>query len=474
MAAGALTGNTDLAVLGPLGAAGAVACARFPTPAVLALFVITGLAGTLAAFTSVPTRGAIDIVLFGLWLGVLAQFVTQRERPVWLWPGVLAPALYLGLTALEIFTAETVSQGFDAFRLGAWSMMAFLALALVPWPQARFVRIARWLVVIVALVGLYNIYRYVVGPAPEEQAVAKATHAGAKDLRFFGSFPTAQRLAGWFSMMLPVMLILGLTLRGPYRIAAAAAAGMCGFAVVTSNVLTGTFAAIAAVGATILLYVLARAFASGQRLALGMLASVGALVIAGTGYFVAISGSERSEQKYSYILDPVSEPTFQTRLKRWDQALDEIDQYPLGHGLGSAGATALRSTEIQSTVAGRFDSSYLKIAYEQGFVVMVLFVLSLLVLLGGLAMRSISTTDPTAAMLGIAGCGALVAMMTQFFAGFYSDSIQTLSGWIVVGLGVAQFTADRREVAPEPDAAEPEQVPRAREPIPARPWPHPT
>jgi riboflavin transporter FmnP len=98
---------------------------------------------------------------------------------------------------------------------------------------------------------------------------------------------------------------------------------------------------------------------------------------------------------------------------------------------------------VQPVAATGLDSSYLKIGIEQGPIVMVLFITALLALLVGLAVRAIATPDPTAAALGIGACGTVVALLVFFYTGFYVEHLQTLSAWLLIGIGAAQFTGSR-------------------------------
>jgi hypothetical protein len=439
-----------LLVLAPLAVAGAYACTRWPVFAVVSLFVLTGLANPLQAYFSLPARSVTNFALLSLWLGVIWAFTRTSDTRTWLWPGVLFPGLYLLLTALEIFIAPDFDAGFKSFQLAAFSISAFLLLALAPWPSATFRRIAQGVVAVALAVGLYGLFRFATGPSGEEQALARGALAGlpkGTELRFFGSFPTAQQLANWCATMVPFVLAIALVWRGKWGLAAAAAAGLGAFLLIAADVLTGVFALIAGLAVTLLLFGLAPAIPGGRRLAAAVLTVAAIALTASVGYTLTIAGSERSESKFSKLLDPTSDHTFQRRQDRWTEALAEIDEHPFGQGLGTVGAASARRTEIEPSVTPQLDSSYLKIALEQGMAVMVLFVLSLITLFVGLAQRVLTTTDPQRAALGMGACGALTSLMVLFFAGLYIDHLQALSGWLLVGIGVAQFTSRRQTEA---------------------------
>lgn len=456
-AAAAVGEDPSLALTAPFAIAGAYVAARFPAAAVISIFGLTGLANTFQAHLGFAPRAFTDFILLALWLGVVWSLLRQREYRAYLWPGILFPAFYLLLTALEIFTSGDIDAAFQSFQLGAFSISAIIMLALAPWPNETIRRMARGAVAVGLVVGLYGLLRWAIGPSAEENAIARGALPGlprSTELRFFGSFPTAQQLANWCATMAPFALALALGWQGRWRVIAAAAACLCAFLIIASSVLTGIFAILAGIGVTVLLFGLAPAYAGGRRLVAGVAAVAAVVVIASVGYTTAVSGSERSESKFSRILDPTSDPTFQRRQDRWNEALAEIDEHPFGHGLGTSGAVGLTQTEIDPSVTPQIDSSYLKIAYEQGILVMLMFCLAMVALFIGLALRSLSTTDPAKAAMGIGACGALVSLLVLFFAGLYSDHVQALSGWLLVGIGVAQFTSARR-TAPRPQESTP-------------------
>jgi hypothetical protein len=57
-----------------------------------------------------------------------------------------------------------------------------------------------------------------------------------------------------------------------------------------------------------------------------------------------------------------------------------------------------------------------------------------------LGRRAIDAPDRTGAALGIGACGTLAAAMVMFYAGFYIENLQILMAWLLLGLGVAQFS----------------------------------
>ena len=135
-------------------------------------------------------------------------------------------------------------------------------------------------------------------------------------------------------------------------------------------------------------------------------------------------------------------------MERWEDAWPLATENALGQGLGTVGAVALSGPFVPET-ATNLDSSYLKIAIEQGIAMMVLFAGTLLFLGLTLAKRAVGTRDPTRAALAIGAVGSLTGIMVMFYAGFFVENLEVLMAWFLLGLGVAQFSF----IGPDDDAA---------------------
>src|SRR3954447_20153688 len=199
-----------LAVAIPGTALSAVFCARFPAVATVAVFVVTGAYGSIDAYTAIPTAGVVDLLLVGLWIGAIWGYLFGgRRQAAWVWPGVVASALYLAITLLQITAAESISLGVQAFREAAWYMMAFLLVAYAPWAQRSRYRIVQGVVLTALAVGGYACFRLVAGAAPQEQMHA-VTAAGntvrLDDLGLLGSFSDKKSLAGWCASAIPFLV----------------------------------------------------------------------------------------------------------------------------------------------------------------------------------------------------------------------------------------------------------------------------
>jgi hypothetical protein len=439
-----------LVVLIPVGA---ILAGRHPVLAVLALFVLLGFSGSLLAFTPISPRPTVELLIYALWAGLLWRFLTGDRHRMWLWPGVLLPGLYVALTLLTALLTEPLATGWESFRLAALLMSGLLLVALSPWAREHNREISIAVIAIGVAAGLYALFRFLVGPAAGEEALARTALAGvpqSTELRFYGSQATAQQLAQWSTATLPVVLALALAWRGRMRLLAALAIGLLVFVVIATEVRTAAVAGAAAVVIVLLLFQLCVAFPGGTRLGTNLTAVAAILVIGIGGFGLTVGRSDDRIDRFLRVLSPSEDQSYSTRVESWSDAWPEITEKPLGQGLGSAGVVAARDEFVPLT-ATNLDSSYLKIGLEQGLVVMALFVAGLVLLGGTLARRAIATRDPTRAALGIGACGTLAATMVLFYAGFHIENLQVLMAWLLIGIGVAQFSIlvpDRAEDEP--------------------------
>lgn len=441
LAAAMLTSQPTIAIAIPAAAVGAIACALRPAAAVVTVFLLTGTTNVLPSLTPIPSGLLADFLLVGLWLGVIATYLAGRaERSLWLWPGLLAPLIYLGLTAAEALMVEPISYGVTAFKAAAWYLSAVVLVAAAPWSRDVHRRIARGVVVVSALVGLYCLYRWLGEPSLSETAAARAAQPGlapSVQERFFGAWLTANQLAGWTASVIPFLLVVGLAWRGRWRWLALGAILPLSIALFESDVRTGIVAVGVGVVVVFALYLVTPAFPG--RLAAGAAAIAIAASVAAAGYALTVGTSAERAERYSAILDPSDDKAFSDRERTWAVALDDMAENPWGHGLGTAGGVAV-TNHREAVVSNILDSSYIKVGLEQGFLIMVLFIGGLALLLFALALRATRSTDRQSAALMIGGCGALAAMLVLFYTGLYSEGLPIVAGWLIVGLGVSQVT----------------------------------
>jgi hypothetical protein len=428
-----------LAVVGAVGAA--VLAARRPAVVALTVFTLSGFVGTTSAFTPLPTSGLADFLLLGLWLGVIGTYLTGRaERRAWLWPALIAPGLYLGLTAFEVLLTHPLSLGIHAFRAASWYMAAFVCVALAPWSERTHMRIARGAAAIAVIVGAYCTYRWVAGASAKETLTAKEAQPGVPtplQLRFFGSFLSANQLAGWTATMVPFCLAAAIAWRGRWRLVAAGAMPLLALPLLASTVRTGALAAAAGVAVVLLLALTVRQARRRVAVALAALLAVG--VIGAGAYGLTVAGSQKQSTRFANILSPGNDPAYSLRQERWSQAWEDIQMHTWGHGLGTSGGAAA-SNPNGPVITPYIDSSYLVVGLQQGLMIMLLYAFALLSLLVALALRASLMSEPTKAFLAIGACGTLLAMIVLFYAGTYAEGAYIAGAWLLVGLGVAQVT----------------------------------
>lgn len=463
--AAAAVASQPLFALAPLGLVTAAALSnRFPAAAVLSVFALTAFNGTITALTPFPVGLAVDCVLAGLWAGTVWRLATtHRERPVWFWPGVAGVAGYLGLTAFEIVTAESLTIGLESFRITAWYMLAVLLIGYAGWDRQTYGRVARGVVAVAALTGAYAVMRWIIGPAASERTLAVKSadiyNFVQGDLRVFGSFTSGHELGAWSAIAVPFCFAFALGTPGRWRLVAVLAAVLCTLGMLASQVRIGLVAAIVGVVVAIVLFQGARAFPTVRIHATA--AALLLVPVVGLGAFaLTVGGSAGGGSRYELILTPGRDEAYQTRVTKWRTALEDIDRHPFGGGLGSAGQVNREKGRFANIGSIGVDNSYLKIALEQGFVVMVLFAAGLLLLLAGLARRAWATSDPARATLGIGAAATLASYLTLLTSALYIEGLTAMAAWTVVGLGVAQFAA--LEAGRAPAAAPAEPAPRAR------------
>jgi hypothetical protein len=447
-------GHSIVVVALPAAVAAGVLAAKRPVAVTLTVFVVSGLVGTLTAFTPLPVAGLVDFLLVGLWLGVVGTYLTGRaERQAWLWPALIAPGLYIGITAFEVLLTHPVSLGLQGFRAATWYMAAFLLVALAPWSERTHVRLARGIALIGLLVGAYCTYRWIGGPSTKETLAAKHAQPGippAVQARFFGSFLSANQLAGWTATMIPFCLAAAISWRGRWRLAAAAAIPLLVIPMLASTIRTGALAAAAGVLVVLLLALLLRR--ARGRIAAALVALLAVGVIGAGAYDLTVGGSGKQSTRFANLLSPERDLAYTLRQQRWSQAWDDIQKNPWGHGLGTSGGASAKNPN-GPVITPYIDSSYLVVGLQQGLMIMLLYVFALVSLLVALARRASLIGDPGRAFLAIGACGTLVAMLVLFYAGIYSEGAYIAGAWLIVGLGVAQVTV--RTPRPSAPAAMP-------------------
>ena len=445
-----------VALVVPGVAVAAVLATRYRVGAVIFTFLLAGTFGSLTAFTPLRVGPLVDFVLAGLIVGALwSSLRGRRSTSVRVWPGTVVLGGFLLICAAGILLAPTLNWGLLSFRSAAWYLLAFILVAYLPWRPGELERVARGVVVVVALVAAYAVYRWIVGPAAQEWelAISSASIYNFVEgkLRAFGSFTSGHELGAWAAAMVPFCAAYALTYRDRWGALAAVAGALAVVAIFGSEVRIGVMAAVVGVGLVLVLYQLARGF-HGVRLA-GTLALVLGVATVGIAGFTAVVGDDSARaDRYENIFTPDRDAAYQARLVKWRTAVAALSDKPFGNGLGTAGRVQRKSGRFASVASVNVDNAYLKIAWEQGYFVLALYVIGLVLLLGGLVRHAVATADPRRAGLAIGAAGTLAAFMVLLFAALYDEGLTALATWIVVGLGVGQFVRPATTQA-SPDSA---------------------
>lgn len=424
----------------------AVGAHRWRVPTVFLLFAFAGSYGSLEAFTPISAGVTSDVLLGAGWVVLIWDWITgRREPPRWL-PLPLALLLgYVAVTAVFVLFAGDLEQAAYSFRSSAWLMTgAVLVAYFVPEPRQQAL-VHQGVLVVAALVGGYAMLRWAIGPAAkEEEPLLNNPYAQGDngEVRLFGSLPDPQSLGIWCATMVPFTLASALApIASRWRLVALVAAGMCAAAIQGSDSRSAIVGAAVGSLAVFALFAAGRGFQGRKALplALGFI-----LLLAGGGAFAAtkLSDDGSAGTRFRGLLDPLNDLSVRERVVKWETILDDIDQLPFGHGLGSSGAAELKYARFSSAATFDPDSTYVKVAYDQGMLVLLLFVAMLIVLILGLGQRVIRAPDVRAGALAVGACGALVSFSATMGAGVYFESLLGASPWLLVGLAMAPYARE--------------------------------
>ena len=423
----------------------AVACGRWPAQTVLAAFAISGAYGSINAFTPLETGPTVDLLLGALWVGLALRMLSRRrDYKFVLWPGVLAILAYSAFTAASVLFAPDLYEGMRAFRQSTWYMLALVVVAYLGLRSPTRNQLAVGIVAVCALIGAYASLRWAIGPSGKESALAATTgdvkyDVAAGETKLQGSLPNGSILGLWTAVTIPFCFAAALGMRGKARVVAMLAVPLLTIGLFGSQVRTGLVAAVIGVGLVLVLYQLSRGF-KGPRLGTVGAALISFALIALVVFPNTAGDTPEKVERYSYILTPSRDRSWQERRFKWDSALRESVRAPLGRGLGTAGIRASNQRFPASETGGDVDNSYVMVAFEQGFVVMVFLIAALAVLLAGLARRAVWTLSGERATIAVGAAGTLAALMMMFVSRLYIESLASLAAWIIIGLGVAQFS----------------------------------
>jgi hypothetical protein len=414
--------------------------ARKPAWAMFALVALMAFAGALDANEGLKVRPAIWLLLLGFLAATIAAYLNAtRIHGVLIWPGVAALAAYLLFSAVQIPFAETTDIGARAFAAGPAFIIAFFAAAYAPWSSDTRRRVAQALVLVALLAGAYAVFRLIVGPTDAELALARQSAGVAGELALFGSFSGRLELGAWSAIAVPFLFAATLGFKGRWRWLSGAALALMLVALLGSEVRTALVGAAIGIALVAVLFNASAAFRGEAHRALFAL---GFLAVAGMIGFAATVGSDpESTERFANILTPGEDLSFQARVEKWDVALAEINENPLGQGLGTAGTTQRAYSRTYRLDNDYIDNSYLQLGVQQGYPGWILLGLSLVLIAYLLIRSSVATADRDLACLGIAAVGSLACWLVVLLTGDMLTAWGAVLLWILLGLGVGGFVS---------------------------------
>ncbi len=426
----------------------AAICRSRPLIGLFVLFFLTGAFGSLTALTPVTPGPIVQLLLLALWGACLWSYAVGSERPrLRAMPELWLPLAYIAFTALSVGLSDDQLFALEAFRGSTWFMLAGVLIAIAPWPASVYHAASRAFVLVAAMVGAYATVRWIIGPAAAEEKAALALAGPYNvvdgEVRLFGSFNSGHQLGTWTGLALPFCTAALVTLRGRWRLVALAACALCAVALLGSEVRGSFVAALAGLSLVVLLYQLSRGFPGLHIGATAVVLTTGVLV--GTVVFSFTAGrSEGSTARYENILSPSKDASYQERVIKWKDALQESQGQLFGEGLGRGGLTQTVNGRFRTAGSVNVDNGYVKVLYEQGLVMLVLFVVGALGLLAALAIRGARSTDRETAGLAIGACGASTSFLVSLISGVYIEELLGLTAWLLIGLGVGALSIARR------------------------------
>jgi O-Antigen ligase len=439
-----------LLVLGlPAAVAAGIACRRRPELAVLALFTVASAFGVIDAFTPIPPSKLTDLLLAGLWLGVAWRRIVGGERfELRLLPGVVLLLAFVVITLAQVIAAPSLSFGIHTFVSTGLYLLTVALVGASDLSAERLAVIGKGIVAIALLVAAYAVLRDIIGPASQERAIASPQPFNFKDgkLLLFGSFESRHQLGLWCALVVPFCAGMAAVLSGRWRLAALAVVPLCAVAFIESESRAALVAAIVGLAVVLALHSMGRAF-PGPRL--GAVVAAVVVLAGGGGAAIALSGGNgnATTKKFTVVLHPSDDAAFRARRAKWDEALREIRKQPMGHGLGTANQLQQQQGRFVSIGSFSIDNSYLRVGYEQGIVPALLYIAGLIALALALIRRAVVTPDPARAGPALAAAGAIVSYVVVLYPSNAFDGYTALAAWLLVGVGIAPFLAERREAA---------------------------
>lgn len=440
--------DPKLALAVPAAVVGGLVTQRFPATSLSLVFLLAGTYGSIEAFTGVPGDSVMDKIINGLWVGVLGLLlIGRRTVKVRATPALFLLASFLAASVLAVFATEPVDNGIRALRLAPLFLSMILLIGYGGFSRGTLERVARVMVLVSLLVAAYAALRWAIGTSAKEAALQSTAMdrqynqlAITSDVKVQGSLPNGVLLGLWSACTIPLLAAAAISWRGAFRLAAVAALPLSGIALLGSSQRAGLAAALAGALTIVALHVLSRSV-RGPRLGIAVATAL-LLVVGASVVYPAVIDNPEKQKRYENLLTPSEDGPFQERLTKWRATLDAIEEERFGHGLGAGNPVSVPH-RFSDIAYYNIDNSYLMIAYDQGLLVLGLFAVAMFVLLVELLRFAVWTRGPGAATMAAAGAGTLVAMLVEFMANDFIYAPPIVAGWMIVGLGVAQYVTQR-------------------------------
>jgi hypothetical protein len=434
-----------------------------PATSVVLTLLFCGFSGSIKEYTPFPVGVFLDVFLIGLWVAAALRFgLGHRKRRVLMLPATWLTGALVLISFLQLVASPSSQQPLFSFRSVTWYIMALLIVAYTEWtPEARL-RMQKGFVLVCLAVGGYATLRLGIGPSAKEQAYAAAAGGYGKidgTSRLIGSLETGENLGIFCCATIPLLFALVTALPGRWRVFSLAGAMLMTIALFGTSVRNDVLGVIAGMAVVMLGVALMRALPP-WRVAVAIAISVAAVGLGIGGFLYTTNNSPEKRDRYARILKPKTDESIQLRRFKWSNAIREIETKPLGHGFGSGGDVFQRSGRYQSIETKNIDNSYLFMAFQQGWGVMCLFIVMLLLIFVTLFIRGVSSSRRPAGATAIGAAGGLLAFSVSMMGGEVVQTTTALVVWIVVGMGLSWFTspADPDDDPEEP--AVPESPPR--------------
>jgi uncharacterized membrane protein YciS (DUF1049 family) len=389
------------------------------TAGVPALLVLSTLDGFVKHFApDAPGVYVIkDILLAAVLLGMLIHVALHRERYAHMrWYALLPWALFVAYMASQIVHPPFGFTGSVAgFRARAFFALLYVVGAIYFVRRDRLIPIANLVIALAVFAAAAGILQHAMGAAWMRLGPGFATASlhyttfipnGDPSLtqearlafRSYGTLVDPASLGLFCSLgMLFAMAALSRTTSKRVRGVLFASMGV----IAIGLFYTGTRAAMIGLGIGIL--VIFGFMVAERRMRVSTL--IGLLLIAGVGSAAilttrsALTDRTTSSASVAYAL--------QTRTRSNTIVLDEVGQYPLGHGLGSTGAGGALRKEPGLAI----DNTFLAYTYETGPIGLAIFLLAQFTFMGLAVRAALAQTPYHSVFIGFvaAQCALLIA-----------------------------------------------------------------